>query len=206
MTMMPSVSNAASIRHSPGVSTAAAATQFKSIDSVGEFLGEGSQKDVYHSRQNATQCICLIRPGTTGTIAEGDCAAKELEMTKKLKDLGFPVVDAHELVTHDGKVGLSKDYIHNALDSEDVINRRKPMPEDLAFNKNVLKDCDEIMSRLRNHDLHIEDLQFIIDGHGRVRINDPRDVIRSSPEKSIDKVRQLRALALENTLVDSDSD
>ncbi|ELQ08702.1 hypothetical protein A988_21602 [Pseudomonas syringae BRIP39023] len=125
-------------------------------------------------------------------------------MTKRLKNFGFPVVDAHCLVKYDNKVGLTKDYIHHALDSEDIIHNRKNIPTEMTFNKNVVKDCDEIIARLRTHSLHVEDLQFLIDGYGRVRINDPRDVIRSSPEKSIAKVRELRAIALCNLLDDSD--
>ncbi len=104
-------------------------------------------------------------------------------MTKHLKNLGFPVVDAHALVKYDNKVGIAKDYIHHALDSEDVIHNRKHIPTDMAFNKNVMKDCDEIISDSEPIAC-IEDLQFLIDGYGRVRINDPRDVIRSSPEKA----------------------
>ncbi|MBS7438971.1 T3SS effector protein kinase HopBF1 [Pseudomonas syringae] len=201
---MPSISNAASIQRHPGIQDVTAPAEFTSIPSVGEKLGSGSQKDVYHSRQDPRQCICLIRPDTTGIISGNEYAAKELKMTKHLKNLGFPVVDAHALVKYDTKVGIAKDYIHHALDSEDVIHNRKHIRTDMAFNKNVMKDCDEIISRLRTHSLHIEDLQFLIDGYGRVRINDPRDVIRSSPEKSIAKVRELRAIALNNLLDDSD--
>ncbi|RMU61935.1 MULTISPECIES: T3SS effector protein kinase HopBF1, partial [Pseudomonas syringae group] len=204
VTIMPIVSNATSIQRHPNIQDVAAPTEFTSIPSVGEKLGSGSQKDVYHSRQDPRQCICLIRLGTTGIISGSDYAAKELKMTKHLKNLGFPVVDAHSLVKYDNKVGIAKDYIHHALDSEDVIHNRKHIPTDVAFNNNVLKDCDEIISRLKTHNLHIEDLQFLIDGYGRVRINDPRDVIRSSPEKNIAKVRELRAIALNNLLNDDD--
>jgi len=201
---MPIVSNAALIQQNPGIRDVTAPTGFTSIPSVGEKLGSGSQKDVYHSRQDPTQCICLIRPGTTGIISEDEWAAKELRMTKHLINLGFPVVNAHLLVKYDNKFGIAKDYIHHALDSEDIIHNRKHIPTDLAFNKNIMKDCDDIIFRLKTHSLHVEDLQFLIDEYGRVRINDPRDVKRSSPEKSISKVRELRAIALNNLLDDSD--
>ncbi|WP_459200686.1 T3SS effector protein kinase HopBF1 [Pseudomonas tremae] len=203
---MTSVSRTASLRNIQAIPDFEASSECKLIPSLGEKLGSGSQKDVYHSRQDPRHCVCLIRPGTTGTVPEREYALKELEAPRYLKNLGFPVVDAHALVTYDGKVGISKDYVHNALDSGDIIHGRTCMPRDLAFNKNVLSDCDEIIFKLRTHNLHIEDLQFIIDEHGRVRINDPRGVVRSFPEKSIDKVKDLRTIALENTLDDADSD
>lgn len=175
-----------------------------SVPSLGVKLGTGSQKDVYHSQQDAKQCICLFRVGATGNIPAINYAEKEMQLTKHLKDLGFPVVNVHSLVEYKGQVGLSKDYIHNALDSEDIIHNRASLPTHISFNTNVQKDCDAIISKLRTHNVHIEDLQFIIDGYGRVRINDPRNVVRSSPEKSINKVRELRSIALNNLLDDSE--
>lgn len=202
--MVRNVSSAVSSPYIASHTENTAIPEFHTIPSVGEKLGSGSQKDVYHSRQDPRQCVCLIRAGTTGSTSESAYAAKEMALTKQLKNLGFPVVDAHALVAYAGAVGLSKDYIHHALDSEDVIHNRQKLPTREAFNTNVLKDCDAIISRLKNHHLHIEDLQFLIDEHGRVRINDPRDVVSSSPEKSINKVRELRAVALNNLLDDSD--
>lgn len=202
--MVHKVSSAISSAYTVSHAQSADAPQFHTISSLGEKLGSGSQKDVYHSRQDPRQCVCLIRAGTTGNIPEGAYAAKEMALTKQLKELGFPVVDAHALVAYEGEVGLSKDYIYHALDSEDVVHNRRSMPSGESFNTNVMKDCDAIISKLKNHHLHIEDLQFIIDEHGRVRINDPRDVVRSSPEKSINKVRELRAVALNNLLDVSD--
>lgn len=196
--------NAVSRSGGLGHSTDVGASKFNAIASLGVKLGTGSQKDVYHSQQDARQCVCLIRPGTTGNIPASDYAEKEMQLTKQLKDLGFPVVDAHALVAYNGQVGLTKDYIHHALDSEDVIHNRQSLPSDEKFNTNVQKDCDFIINKLKAHHVHIEDLQFIIDGYGRVRINDPRDVVRSSPDKSVNKVRELRAVALNNLLDDSD--
>lgn len=201
---MKRVSNATSLSDGLSNNISEGASKFNSIQSLGVKLGTGSQKDVYHSQQDAGQCVCLIRAGTTGNIPASDFAEKEMQLTKQLKDLGFPVVDAHALVDYNGQVGLSKDYIHNALDSEDVIHNRKSLPSNVTFNTNVQKDCDAIIAKLKTHHVHIEDLQFIIDGYGRVLINDPRDVVKSSPEKSINKVRELRAIALNNLLDDSD--
>ncbi|WPU24612.1 T3SS effector protein kinase HopBF1 [Cedecea neteri] len=197
--------HAAQGRHLPASNVQAPGTAFQDVPSLGQKIGAGSQKDVFHSRQDPRKCVCLFRPGTTGTISAEQYALKELETTKQLKLLGFPVVDAHALVKHGGNVGVEKDYIHNAFDSEDIVNNKKSLPDDKKFNQNVLADCNAIINKLKNHELHIDDLQFLIDSHGRVLINDPRDVIRSSPEKSISKVNELRAHAL-NNLLDIDSD
>ncbi|WP_026013916.1 T3SS effector protein kinase HopBF1 [Pseudomonas psychrophila] len=181
-----------------------ASNAFNDIRSLGQKVGSGSQKDVFHSRQSPTQCICLFRAGTTGSIPAELYAQKELATTKRLKELGFPVVDAHALVKYGNAVGVSKDFIHNAIDSEDIVQNRSSLPTKTWFNENIVNDCKAIISKLRAHSVHIEDLQFLIDTNGRVLINDPRDVIRSSPEKSIGKVNELRAHALNNLLDDSD--
>nr|WP_205247111.1 T3SS effector protein kinase HopBF1 [Enterobacter sp. Ap-1006] len=198
-------SNAAQGKHFHTSNVQTPATAFQDVPSLGQKIGAGSQKDVFHSRQDPRKCLCLFRPGTTGTISAEQYALKELETTKQLKHLGFPVVDAHALIKHGGHVGVEKDYIHNAFDSEDIVNNKKSLPDDKKFNQNVLADCNAIINKLKNHELHIDDLQFLVDSHGRVLINDPRDVIRSSPEKSISKVNELRAHAL-NNLLDIDSD
>ncbi|VEB96300.1 Uncharacterised protein [Cedecea lapagei] len=197
--------NAVQGRHLHTSNAQATSSEFRDIPSLGEKIGAGSQKDVFHSRQDPRKCLCLFRPGTTGTISAGQYALKELETTKRLKQLGFPVVDAHALVKHGDSVGVEKDYIHHAFDSEDIVNNKKSLPDDKKFNQNVLADCNAIINKLKNHELHIDDLQFLVDSHGRVLINDPRDVIRSSPDKSISKVNELRAHAL-NNLLDIDSD
>lgn len=178
---------------------------FRDVVELGPKIGDGSQKDIFYSSQNPRHCICLFRPGTTGNISAEDYAKNELAAIQKLKLLGFPVVNAHELIRHVDKFGVEKDYIHDALDSEDLINNKKHLPINIRFNKNVLADCDTIIRQLATHELHIEDLQFLIDGHGNVLINDPRDVTHMSPTKSIDKVKEIRARALEN-LLDVDSD
>ncbi len=197
--------NVAPSRYQGPSSTSVTPNAFHDVPSLGQKVGAGSQKDVFHSRQDPRQCICLFRPGTTGSIPAEQYAQKELETTKQLKNLGFPVVDAHALVKHQGSVGVAKDFIHNALDSEDIVNNKKSLPDNLKFNKNVLEDCNAIIRRLKNLELHIEDLQFLVDQNGHVLINDPRDVVRSSPEKSISKVNELRSHAL-NNLLDIDSD
>ena len=201
------ISNSA-VTHRHQTSTDAAASgalnEFKEIGALGQKLGSGSQKDVFHSMQDPRQCICLFRPGTTGSIPAEQYAAKELATTKQLKELGFPVVDAHALVKYGNAVGVSKDFIHNAIDSEDIVQNRQSLPTKTRFNENVVNDCKAIINKLRSHSVHIEDLQFLVDTNGRVLINDPRDVIRSSPDKSIGKVNELRAHALNNLLDDSD--
>lgn len=182
----------------------AASGMFKEITALGQKIGSGSQKDVFHFEQAPRLCICLFRPGTTGSIQAEQYAAKEFATTKQLKVLGFPVVDAHALVKYGTAVGLSKDFIHDALDSEDIVQNRQSLPTKACFNENVINDCKSIISKLKSHSLHIDDLQFLITTQGRVLINDPRDAIYSSPEKSISKVNELRAHALNNLLVDSD--
>ena len=112
--------------------------------------------------------------------------------------------DAHALVKYGNTVGVSKDFIHNAIDSEDIVQNRTSLPTKAWFNENVVNDCKAIINTLRSHSVHIEDLQFLIDSNGHVLINDPRDVVRSSPEKSVGKVNELRAHALNNLLDDSD--
>lgn len=180
-------------------------TIFQNVLSLGLKIGAGSQKDVFHSRQDPRKCLCLFRPGTTGSISAAQYALKEFEATKQLKQFGFPVVDAHALVKHGDSVGVEKDYIHDAFDSEDIVNNKKSLPDDKKFNQNVLSNCDAIIKKLKNHMVHIDDLQFLVDCNGRVLINDPRDVIHLSPDKSISKVSELRAHAL-NNLLDIDSD
>ena len=199
-------SSAVTQKHPSATSDAHRGTpgEFKHITELGQKLGSGSQKDVFHSRQDPRQCICLFRPGTTGSIPAQDYAAKELATTKRLKALGFPVVDAHALVKYGNTVGVSKDFIHNAIDSEDIVQNRTSLPTKAWFNENVVNDCKAIINTLRSHSVHIEDLQFLIDSNGHVLINDPRVVVRSSPEKSVGKVNELRAHALNNLLDDSD--
>lgn len=178
---------------------------FCTINNLGPKIGEGSQKSIFHSQENTRDCICLIRPGTTGNIPPEDYAKHEQFATKKLYDLGLPVVSVHRLVKHNDLVGLQKTYIHNALDSEDLLNYKITLPDEISFNKSVLANCDTIIKILEAHTIYIEDLQFLIDVNGNVLINDPRDVSYMSPTRSIDKVKQLRGLALEN-LLDVDDD
>ncbi|WP_252090624.1 T3SS effector protein kinase HopBF1 [Pseudomonas sp. MWU13-3659] len=177
---------------------------FRDVAYIGQKIGEGSQKDIFHS-DNAQYCLCLFRPGTTGNTSPEDCAKNEMSVSQRLKELGFPVLSVRGLVKYNELFGVEKYYIHSALDSEDLINNKRVLPSDINFNKCILADCDTIITQLKSHSIHIEDLQFLIDINGNVLINDPRDITHTSPAKSIDKVKELRARALEN-LLDIDSD
>ncbi|AML57129.1 hypothetical protein AXX16_1409 [Serratia rubidaea] len=202
---MLNVSNTTSAARNGALSaTAATGAQFTEVAALGQKIGEGSQKDVFHSLQNANHCVCLFRPGTTGVQSAEQVAQNERAATLKLKELGFPVVDVHGLVSHNGQFGLSKEFIRQAIDAADITQGKRELPEEKGFNKNVEQDCNDIIKQLKSHNLHIDDLQFLIDENGRVRINDPRKIESSSSEKSIAKVKELRGFAVNNLLSDSE--
>lgn len=177
----------------------------KEIHFFGAFIGTGSQKDVYMAPDSDSRCICLIRADTVGFLSPMDVALKEVKDMQILKAKGLPVVDCHGVIKLGQQYGVEREFIKNALDSQDIIEGKKVLPSDKQFNANVEASCISIIKILEKKNIAIEDLQFLIDSHGYVLINDARSVSEGNPQKGIDKLKELKGFALLN-LLDYDSD
>ncbi|MCF6808279.1 hypothetical protein L3V79_08000 [Thiotrichales bacterium 19S9-12] len=178
----------------------------KELDSIGSKFGEGSQKDVYYSSTNSSSCICLIRSNTTGSLSSLEVLRTELSSILLLQSSGLPVVSILNIVSFNGRLGIERELVKGAIDSDDVIKRRKSLPDSTSFNKRIISSCDEIINRLTENPFVIEDLQFLINQTGDVYINDVRSVTSGfTSEKAINQVKELRGFAKEKLLESSSS-
>jgi len=181
----------------------------KDVDALGFHFGTGSQKDVFHSPESAERCFCLIRNEDIGQLSALDVAEKEIKDMRFLEANDLPVVKSFGVIKHGENYGVEREFIPNALDSEDVIHGKRELPGDMIFNEKVKASCDCIIHTLEAKNIQIDDLQFLIDEFGNVLINDAREAEHGNPQKSIDKVKELRGFAVGNLLelaLDSDSD
>lgn len=188
-----------------GISSYNQDINIKRISTLGQKVGSGSQKDVFMSRDNPGRCICLIREKDIGHQRPIDVAQKEIEDMNSLKSMGLPVIQGYGVVRYNNEYGVEREYIRGAIDSEDIIHGKNTLPEGRLFNENIQEDCNKIMNILKERNIQIEDMQFLLDEYGRVFINDARGVTYGNPQKGIDKVKELRGFAVAN-LLDFDSD
>ncbi|STQ45085.1 Uncharacterised protein [Ewingella americana] len=81
--------NVAPSRYQGPSSTSVTPNAFHDVPSFRAKVGAGSQKDVFHSRQDPRQCICLFRPGTTGSIPPSNMPKKNWKPPSSLKIWDF---------------------------------------------------------------------------------------------------------------------
>ncbi|WGG53173.1 hypothetical protein [Rugamonas sp. DEMB1] len=180
-----------------------------STSSIGEKLGEGSQKIVFHSKKDDQICFSLFKSGTFGSGTSLDAALKEQNGLNTLQRAGFPVVRTIGLVEHEGAHGLEQEIIKDAIDSADVLAKKVALPAALEFNQHLVDGCVSVVKNLRDKQLRVDDLQFLIDGQGEPKISDPREVTRGDPQANINMVNALKGMAFEKVLEhepDRDSD
>lgn len=178
----------------------------KETETLGQLIGSGSQKDIYASLKNANVVIALFRNDTIGDFSPLYLAQNEISNLIKLRELNLPTIETFSIVKHGERYGFEMELIDKPIDSEDIINSRKMIPDEKSFNENLRNSLTELIKKFETLEIYVDDFQLLIDGNGNIYINDPRTVTRGSPKKSIDKLKTLRGFTFNNLFSDSDSD
>ena len=139
------------------------------VDPVG-LIGKGTYKSVFKTTDgNVVALSHDKRPESVNIHA----LLGEAAMLNKLKDYGLPVVQNFGLVKFENRPGLAMEYIEGGISSTDLEkftaraeNYKVKVIEQLIFIRNTLKE----------NDLVVKDLQFLIDSEGNLFLNDPLEV------------------------------
>ncbi len=139
------------------------------VDPVG-LIGKGTYKSVFKTTDgNVVALSHDKRPESVNIHA----LLGEAAMLNKLKDYGLPVVQNFGLVKFENRPGLAMEYIEGGISSTDLEkftaraeNYKVKVIEQLIFIRNTLKE----------NDLVVKDLQFLIDLEGNLFLNDPLEV------------------------------
>jgi len=173
--------------------------------SLGKFVGAGSQKDVY--LLDGGRCIAFLRDGSIGPLDSPVSALqREIDNAAELERRGFPIVKIHGLRQVNGHLAIEQDHIAEAMNSTDIVKSPSSVPASRYLTRRLVDDCDVIIERLRETNTRIDDLQFLVEPSGQLRLHDARAVETGNPQRGIDEVKQLRGLARERLLSSDDSD
>ncbi len=128
----------------------------------------------------------------------------ELEVLKRVEELGLPVPKNFGKTTYPGLFGLdttaviqermvasSKDFIK--WDLSDQLDRLSPL------NERTIKDLEAIKRFATNNQIRIQDMQFLVGWNGHVVINDPMmPVFGVEPDlRQLEKLMEVAQRALE---------
>jgi hypothetical protein len=149
-----------------------AETRSLRLSDLGEELGEGESKRVYAYGEN--QVVAVLKEGEEpGTIA------REISNLERLRDeIRLPVVNAR-IITVDGQLAILMDRF--AEGSKDIIRgfdqrTMRYFGHSKYLNANSIRDLEEIWRIMKEKNVAIDDLQFLIGKDGHVVITDPEDV------------------------------
>ncbi len=145
---------------------------------LGESLGTGGNKEVFAF--GADKAVGILMASKNSKLL-----TDELELLKKLDDLGLPTVKA-DLIEVDGNPALMFDRFEKG--SKDVVKlvdgKIKTIGESQLLNQKSIDDLMKIKRTLIDKKIKIDDLQFLIGKDGKVVIADPLKVTVGSPPSS----------------------
>jgi hypothetical protein len=138
---------------------------------LGKKLGEGGNKDVYAYGDN--EAVGVLKEGKSPELL-----TKELELLKRLDDLGLPTVNARGPIMVEGRPAVIFDQF--AQGSKDVVRlkdgRIRTVGDSPYLNEQSVADLQKIRQTLVDKNIKIDDLQFLIGKDGHVVVSDPLEV------------------------------
>ena len=164
------------------------------LNDLGTKIGSGGVKDIYAYGDD--KVVGLVQPGKNV-----DSLTSELATLKELDELGFPTVNARR-VEVDGQPGLLMDRFE--LGSKDVVRTINGTPtivgDSLLLNQRSIDDLNNIKQMLRDRNVKVNDLQFLIGKDGQVVIADPIAITTGTTPSNVNikTINRLIEVAMEN--------
>ncbi len=127
------------------------------------FNDSGGYKNIYELPNDSEKVIAILKPSDKG-IYEFDIIIDEIKGLNELKAQGLPTVEVIGETIHNGLPAyVMKKYVSGSkhIETPGVLNQKS------------IEDLKLIQQLLREKDISVDDLQFLIDTDGSVVIADP---------------------------------
>ncbi|MBW4652196.1 MAG: DUF4157 domain-containing protein [Kaiparowitsia implicata GSE-PSE-MK54-09C] len=164
------------------------------IESIlGKRIGSGADKDVYESKGNAEEVVAVPKNETAVPKVR-----EEIEYISVLQGRGIPVISVIRTVEADGITAyVMKRYEGNI----------KPIAfgaeSDHLLNKSSIDSLIEIREIIEEKQVHIRDLQFLIDSQGKLVVADPLGVGQGEGYlRNLDHIDVILVTAIENVTLE----
>jgi len=146
-----------------------------SSSELGQLLGRGGNKDVFAYGNN--RAVGILRSGK-----HPDLISDELRMLDDLDEVGLPTVNARR-ISVDGQPAIIMDqYAQGSKDIVRLQNGKVRITGDSPLlNEQSIADLQSIRKTMKEKNIKIDDLQFLIDKDGRIVVADPLKVYSNTP-------------------------
>ena len=137
--------------------------QYYNIELGRLYNDSGGYKNIYELPNNPEKVIAILKPSDEG-IYEFDIIIDEIRGLNELKGQGLPTVEVIEVTIHNGLPA----YV-----MQKYVSGSKHIENPGILNQKSIEDLNLIQQLLREKDISVDDLQFLIDTDGSVVIADP---------------------------------
>lgn len=147
-------------------------------EDLGEFVGRGAEKEVYSYRADPTKVVAIVSDDSLEVEEARKRIRDEHEYLEAVARTGAPVVRSYGSTIVDGRPALVLERVPG-VSGKAFADMGANFDNAYSYaNQNTLTSLLNIQKLLKESDMSIMDLQFIIKPDGNLVINDPMGIGR----------------------------